>query len=197
MNSPPHPPNDGGAAVAALLDAVVHKRPGADAALLEAVYGELRAIASAYFRALAPGNTMQPTALVHEAYLKIMGSSGNSAESRAHFIALAATAMRQIIIDHARRQRALKRGGDASTVTLSGIALESGVPDPDAVDVHEALNRLARIDERQARVVELRFFAGLNVAETALVLGVSDRTVEFDWRLARAWLRRELGEQCP
>jgi RNA polymerase sigma-70 factor (ECF subfamily) len=165
-----------------------------ETSLREAVYAELRAIAGAYFREQRAEHTLQPTALVNEAFVRMIGSNTSALESRAHFLALAAKAMRHILIDHARRKRADKRGGGLDRVTLSGVLSSSGEQPYDAIDLDEALEKLAGIDERQARVVELRFFAGLKVAEVASMLGVSDRTVELDWRMARAWLRRELGE---
>lgn len=165
-----------------------------ESALREAVYGELRAIAGAYFREQRAEHTLQPTALVNEAFVRLIGSDPSALESRAHFLALAAKAMRHILIDHARRKRADKRGGGMERVTLSGVLSSTAEQAYDAIDLDGALDRLAEIDERQARIVELRFFAGLKVTEAAALLGVSDRTVEMDWRMARAWLRRELGE---
>ncbi len=188
-----HPVRDeGDRSVTEFLQAAVERRPCADAELLEAVYNELRAIAGAFLKFQAPGQALEPTALVHEAYLKLAGSDGKGIEGRAHFVSVAATAMRQVIVDHARHHNAQKRGGGAKRLTLSGLVLGDGASDVDALHVHEALNRLAELDPRQARVVELRFFAGLSVVQAAAVLGVSERTVEFDWRFARAWLRREL-----
>lgn len=165
-----------------------------EAVLRDAVYAEMRAIAGAYFRAQHAQHTLQPTALVNEAFVRLIGSDPTALESRAHFLALAAKAMRHILIDHARRKRAEKRGGGLDRVTLTGVLSSSGEQAYDAIDLDAALEKLAGIDERQARVVELRFYAGLRVAEAAGLLGVSDRTVEMDWRMARAWLRRELGE---
>jgi len=174
------------------------KKADADVELLEAVYSELRAIAGSYFKSQDMNHTLQPTALVHEAFLKLVGSKATSWEGRAHFIAVAAMAMRQILTDHARHSRSAKRGGGAGRVTLTGVSLGDDKSDYDAIDIDEALTRLAEVDPRQARVTELRFFAGLTVQEAAIVLGVSDRTVEIDWRHARAWLRRELqGGDMP
>ncbi|MEQ9616530.1 MAG: ECF-type sigma factor [Phycisphaerales bacterium] len=181
---------------AALAEEVSAGHADADGRLLQAVYGELRAIAGSYFRNQNANHTLEPTALVHEAFLKLVGAESTSWEGRAHFIAVAAKAMRQILIDHARQKRTAKRGGDAARVTLTGIGLSDSRDEFDALDIDEALTRLATVDERQARVVEFRFFAGLGVKETALVLGVSERTVEVDWRLARAWLRRELRSEA-
>lgn len=179
--------------VGALLEDVVRRRPGAEAELLEIVYVELRSIAGSFFKSQRAEHTLQPTALVHEAYLKMMGGSA-SYENRAHFIGVAAKAMRQVLIGHARSTRAAKRGGgDLGRVSLSGVVIDEAETEIDAIDVHELLERLAQVDPRQAQIVELRFFAGLTVPEVALVLGVSDRTVELDWRMARAWLRRALA----
>jgi RNA polymerase sigma-70 factor, ECF subfamily len=177
---------------AALMSAVVGRAPGSDAELLEVVYKELRAIAGSHMRGLRADQTLQPTALVHEAFIKMVAGRETAWESRAHFIAVAAKAMRQILIDHARAKRAEKRGGDAQRLTLSGVMLSDSDSDYDALDVDAALTKLASVDVRQARIVELRFFAGLKVPEVALVMDVSERTVELDWRMARAWLRREL-----
>ena len=156
---------------------------------LPAVYAELRALAASYFRGRG-GQTLQPTALVHEAFLRLHRHAG-AVTDRAHFFAIAATAMRQILTDHARRRRALKRGGaDKERVTLSNLAaFDSPV---DLVVLDDLLSRLGALDERQARLVELRFFAGMTEQETAEVLGVSLRTVQKEWRKAKAWLLAEL-----
>lgn len=161
---------------------------------LPAVYAELRALAASYFRGRG-GHTLQPTALVHEAYLRLRKHEGAIVD-RAHFFAVAATAMRQILTDHARRHRAQKRGGaDQERVTLSNVAaFESPI---DLVELDQLLSRLAALDERQARLVELRFFAGLTEEEAAELLGVSLRTVQKDWRKARAWLVAELERAPP
>jgi RNA polymerase sigma-70 factor (ECF subfamily) len=155
---------------------------------LPKVYGELRALAASYFR--GRDSTLQPTALVHEAFLRLV-KPGAEIKDRGHFFAVAATAMRQILTDRARRRRAQKRGGpDRERVTLSGIpAFESPI---DLVVLDDLLGRLAALDERQARLVELRFFAGLTEDEAAEALGVSLRTVQKDWRKARAWLLAEM-----
>ncbi len=140
-------------------------------------------------------HTLQPTALVHEAYLRLQ-QQHNRFHNRQHFLALAARAMRRVLVDHARRKVADKRGGEAIRVTLSGFEEAQGVVveiDVDPIDLDRALERLAKLDERQVRVVELRFFAGATVNEAALALGVSAATVEREWRMARAWLRRALS----
>ena len=159
---------------------------------LPAVYAELRALAASYFRGRG-SHTLQPTALVHEAFLRLHQHAGQVTD-RAHFFAIAATAMRQVLIDHARRRRALKRGGaERERVTLSNLAaFESPV---DLVALDDLLTKLAALDGRQARLVELRFFAGMTEEETAEVLGVSLRTVQKEWRKAKAWLLAELGRE--
>ncbi|HTM00028.1 MAG TPA: sigma-70 family RNA polymerase sigma factor [Candidatus Omnitrophota bacterium] len=164
-------------------------------ALLPLVYEEMRRLAGAYLRDESAGHTLQPTALAHEAYLRLLDQRHVSWQNRAHFMGLAAQAMRRILIDHARRRGAQKRGGDAVHVTLEDSDAIAAGDEPLGVaaeDLNDALDRLAALDERQARVVELRFFTGLSVEETAEVLGVSPATVKRDWTLARAWLHREL-----
>jgi len=164
--------------------------------LLPRVYDELRALADAYMRRERAGHTLQPTALVHEAFLRLLRLPPGSVQNRVHFFALAAQAMRRILADHARRHRAAKRGGGAVRVPLELV--EGGAPaapagdDVAADDLDAALEDLAKLDERQARVVELRFFGGLSIEETAEVLAVSTATVKRDWLVARAWLHREL-----
>jgi RNA polymerase sigma factor (TIGR02999 family) len=164
--------------------------------LLPRVYDELRALADAYMRRERAGHTLQPTALVHEAFLRLLRLPPGSVQNRIHFFALAAQAMRRILADHARRHRAAKRGGGAVRVPLELV--EGGAPatpagdDVAADDLDAALEDLAKLDERQARVVELRFFGGLSIEETAEVLAVSTATVKRDWLVARAWLHREL-----
>jgi len=163
-------------------------------ALHDGLYRELRAIAGALVRGRGEGQTLQPTALVHEAWLKLGASNTLEVHDRAHFLAIAAGAMRQILVDHARRRRAVKRGGGMRAVTLDSIdAVDDAAAPLDVLAVDECLVRLSRLDARQAQVVEMRVFAGMSVDETAEVLGVSPRTVELDWRMARAWLMRELA----
>lgn len=166
----------------------------AAADLLPLVYDDLRAAAAAMLRQERPGHTLQPTALVHEAFLRLAGSSEPAWTSRAHFRAIAAKVMRQILVDHARRRDAVKHGGDIRRVTLDGAAeaqaFVSG--DVDVLDLHAALDKLSTLSPRQARVVEMRVFGGLTVSEAAHVLGVGTTTVDDDWAIARAWLAREL-----
>jgi len=157
------------------------------------VYAELRNLAAAYLRRERIGHSLQPTALVHEAFLKLIDADSLKANDQKHFFALAATMMRRVLVEHARTRNAAKRGGGAGggdRITLTGIA----APDADieVVALDEALTKLAAFDERQAKIVELRFFGGLTVDEVAESLGISKRTVEGDWTLARAWLLREL-----
>lgn len=156
------------------------------------IYNELRAIADVCFRGQNLGHTLQPTALVNEAVAKMIRSETNQWESKSHFLGVAAKAMRHILIDHARKKRTEKRGGVFGRVTLSGIMATDTSEEFDALDVNDALLKLEGIDQRQAKIVELRFFGGLNTSQIAEVLGVSPRTIELDWRFARAWLRREL-----
>lgn len=162
------------------------------ARLFEAVHGELRVIAARLFRNERANHTLQPTALVHEAYLRLVDATGIRPESRAHFFGIAARAMRQILVDHARRRAAAKRGGGAERVTLT--AEEFGAEDREfeLLELEEALERFAELDPRAAHAAELRLFGGLTGAETATLLGVSRRTAEGDWAMARMWLSREL-----
>lgn len=165
----------------------------ADAAqvLLPVLVDELRAVAAGYLGPRGASHTLQPTALVNEAFLKLFGSHAlERINDRAHFFALAARVMRQILVDHARARRAASRGSSESTlVDTSGLGLAGT---DDVLDVDAALSELVRLDERQARLVELRFFGGLEVEEVAAVMGVSLSTVEREWRAARAWLGRRM-----
>jgi len=162
-------------------------------ALMPAVYAELRRLAAHYLRGERPGQTLQPTALVHEAYLKLQKDRPERWQNRAHFCAIAAHAMRQVLIERARARDALKRGGGAPRVTfdegLQAAADDRGV---DMVALDAALDRLAQLDAGQARIVELRFFGGLSIEETAAAMQISAATVKRHWALARAWLAREL-----
>jgi RNA polymerase sigma factor (TIGR02999 family) len=166
----------------------------ATAKLLPLVYDELHAIAANFFRRQPRNHTLQPTALVHEAYLRLVGQQDPAWSSHAHFLAVASKAMRQILISHAERRAAAKRGGHRNRLTLRTALTPSPQPDVDLIALDEALTRLAALSERMSRVVELRFFGGLTVEEVAHVLQVSKRTVEGDWKTARAWLSRELRE---
>ncbi len=170
--------------------------PSADD-LLPLVYDELRRLAEGYLRRERPGHTLQPTALVHEAYLRLVDQDRVDWQGRTHFLAVGAHMMRRLLIDHARGRGRVRRGGDRQRLTLDDEMAAVAGQDVDLLALHEALETLAELDERQARIVELRFFAGLRVDEVAQVLGVSRRTVEGDWTHARAWLRRELACREP
>jgi RNA polymerase sigma factor (TIGR02999 family) len=138
-------------------------------------------------------HTLQPTALVNEAWLRLIDAKQIDWQGKTHFLSIAAKVMRRILVEHARGHDAQKRGGELQRQPLTGVDLPQSEPEADVLAIDEALQRLARLDERQARVAELRFFGGLSVEEAAGVLGVSERTVKSDWRVARAWLRAEVG----
>lgn len=156
------------------------------------VYQELRRLAGYYVRGERPDLTLQPTALVHEAYVRLLREANTSWQNRAHFSAIAANAMRQILVEQARAHKALKRGGDHLRVTLVDDAVASAQSDPDVEALDEALEALAALEPRQARLVELRYFGGLTIEEAADELEVAPATAKRDWALARAWLRRRL-----
>ena len=159
--------------------------------LMDLVYSEIRALAGAIVRNNGQMRTLQPTALVHEAWLKLAGNLDH-VEGRHHFFALAAKSMRQVLADHAKAGRRLKRGGGCERITLfehDGATSDAGV---DLIEFHEVLQRLSELSERQGRVVELRLLGALTIEETADVLGVSPGTVKTDWSMARSWLQREL-----
>ena len=160
--------------------------------LLPLIYQELRALAGHFFQDKPPGHTLRPTILVHDVFMRLAGKTGMQWEGRSHFMAVAARAMRELLVDHARRKRAAKRGGGWQRISFCGIADDRDEQQLDILDLEDALQRLGETDERQARIVELRFFAGLSVQQVAQVLGVSERTVMYDWRMARAWLRAAL-----
>jgi RNA polymerase sigma factor (TIGR02999 family) len=162
-------------------------------ALLPLVYDELRRLAHHHLKNERPGHTLQSTALVHEAYFRLVGQDLPQWESRAHFFAIAAQLMRQILVDYARRRRASKRGSGVCMLTLDDALALPQRKDVDVVALEDALNTLAEIDLRQSRVVELRFFAGLSLEETSEVMGIATATVQRDWTAARAWLHREIS----
>ena len=162
--------------------------------LMPVVYDELRRLASNYLRRERAGHTLQPTALVNEAYLRLVDQRKARWQNRAQFFGVAAQLMRRILVDHARVRQAQKRGGsDQQQLSLSQADRIAAHAEVDLLALHEALNQLAVIDPQQARVVELKFFGGLTIEETAEVIGISHATVERDWTMARAWLRRELA----
>jgi len=182
------------------LTAHVSGDPLAAEKLLPLVYDQLRALASKHMRAERMDHTLQPTALVHEAYLRLVDGEQIDWQGRAHFFALAATTLRRVLVDHARGKGTQKRGGAAERVELGEADTISLHGDPlDLLALHDAIELLAETHARQAQVVDLRFFGGLSVAEAARALGVSKDTVKEDWRTARAWLKRELsrGEPAP
>src|ERR1700722_12699700 len=156
------------------------------------VYDELRRLARGYMRRERPGHSLQTTALVNEAYMRLVDYKGMQWQNRAHFFAVSAQLMRRILVEHARRHN-LKRGGNIPHVSLEDVAIVAGDRDTDLVLLDEAMNTLAKFDARKAQVVEMRFFGGLSVEETAEVLNVSSITVMRDWSTAKAWLYRELA----
>ena len=160
--------------------------------LIPLVYDELRKLAAGYLRQERPGHTLQPTALVHEASLRLLDYSRLDPKSRTHFMCMAAREMRRALIDHARRHGARKRGADWVKVTLDQVVLPTEGRSVDLLDLTQALEELAVLDPRQAEIVELRFFGGLTEEEVAGHIGLSLRTVEREWRMARAWLHRQL-----
>jgi len=161
--------------------------------LLPLVYEELRRLAARFLRKERRGHTLQPTALVHEAYARLVGQQRTSLENRSHFFAVASKAMRRVLVDHARRYRAGKRIGIQDKVSLGEVEEPAIEPDVEVLAVHEALERLAEIHPRQAQLVELRYFGGLTNAEAAAHFGVSRATAERDWKVARIWLHRRLS----
>jgi RNA polymerase sigma factor (TIGR02999 family) len=167
---------------------------GDDAALqrlVPLVYQELRRVASARMRAEPPGHILQTTALVHEAYLRLVDLDRLNVHNRAHLLALAARLMRQVLVDHARRRRARKRAG--ATISVDDVSIPTEPPGVDVLALDEALDDLMAVDPRLSRIVELKFFAGLNISEMAKALGISTATVERDWTVARAWLHERLS----
>jgi RNA polymerase sigma factor (TIGR02999 family) len=179
--------------ITGLLHDMRNGGPEAEERLIAVVYKELRRLAASYLRQEAAGHTLQPTALVHEAYLRLTHMEAVDWESRSHFFAVAARLMRHILVDHARAQLAEKRGERFTIVGLDEALVASPDKAPEILALDEALDRLARFDPRQCRIVELRFFSGMNEEETGRVLGISSRTVKRDWRAAKAWLYRELN----
>ena len=164
--------------------------------LLPLVYKELRRLAHFQLRNERPNHTLQSAALVHEAYLRLVGMNSPQWESRTHFFAIAAQLMRQILVDYARRHRAAKRGGSICKLSLEDATMASRRKDVDVVALDDALKTLAKMDPRQGRVVELRFFAGLSLEEISEAMEIAPATVQRDWTAARAWLHREISRSC-
>ncbi len=175
-------------AVTVLLRAWAHGDEAAGDRLFPILYGELRRQAGRFMRRERRNHTLQPSGLVHEAYLRLAASPDLDCHDRAHFFAIAARVMRQVLVDHARRRKAAKRDGCHITFDDADAAVEP----PDLLDLENALKELHALDPRQARIVELRFFAGLDVGETAEVMELSERTVKREWQTARAWLQHRL-----
>jgi len=161
--------------------------------LMPLVYSELRRLASNYLRRERPGHTLQPTALVNEAYLKLVDQRNAKWQNRAQFFGIAAQLMRRILVDHARQHQAVKRGGsDQQRLSITSAEVLIKQPELDLLALNEALDELGRLDPQQSRIVELKFFGGLSIEEIAEVLGIGHATVERDWKMARAWLRKQL-----
>jgi RNA polymerase sigma factor (TIGR02999 family) len=179
--------------VTQLLLELKHGNREAEEQLIPLVYKELRRIASRYLRNERSGHSLQPTALVHEAYLRLTKMDKIDWQGRSHFFAISATQMRRILVDHARARDNKKRGSGSDIISIDDAFLPSPERPIEIVALDEALGRLAELDERQSKIVELRFFGGLNEEETGNVLGISTRTVKRDWRLAKAWLYQELN----
>ena len=178
------------------ISTLLHAWSGGNGSALETltpiVYDELHRLARHYMKGERPGHSLQSTELVNEAYMRLVDYERMQWQNRAHFFAVSAQLMRHILVEHARR-RNLKRGGGVQHVSLDEAAMVDGDPDADLVALDDAMNGLARLDPRKVQVVEMRFFGGLSVEETAEVLKVSPVTVKRDWRVARAWLYRELS----
>ena len=179
--------------VSSLLNDLQKGDPAAASRLLPLVYNELRRLAAHYMRGEKPGQTIQATELVHEAYLRLVGQERIGWQGRSHFFAIAATSMRRILVDRARRKIAEKHGGGAEKIQLEEALVFSPQKSKDLVALDNALKRLEEMSPRQGRIVELRFFGGLEMEEIARIEGVSVRTVKQDWSLARAWLHHEIA----
>ena len=179
--------------ITGILQDVKHGDRSAWERLLPVVYDELRNLAARYLRRERKGHTLQPTALVHEAFLKLVDQSRVDWQGRAHFFAVAAQAMRRILVDHARQHQAAKRGGDRERIVFDENLMGGPPQTENLLALEDALVKLAQLDPQQARIVELRFFGGLNVAEVAEAMQMSKRSVEREWTMVHSWLRRELS----
>jgi RNA polymerase sigma-70 factor, ECF subfamily len=189
-------PSPSPGAITQLLDRARGGDEPAAGILVPLVYGEMRRIAASCLRRERPGHTLQATALVHEAYLRLLKDEHLSFQNRAHFLGIAARAMREILVEHARARDAAKRGGERHRITLDEAIAATGGQNVDVLAIHEALERLAALDAQHARLVELRFFGGLTNEEAAEALGVSVATIKRTWAVARAWLFRELSKDA-
>ncbi len=181
--------------VTRILECIEHGNPKAADELLPLLYGELRKLAASRMANEAPNQTLQPTALVHEAWLRLVGNDNPQFANRAHFFSAAAEAMRRILIDKARRKRALRHGGEQQRVEMEGLEVAAPSNDDELLAISEALDKLAATHSIQAEVVKLRYFVGMTNVEAAQALGLSERTVKNYWSHARAWLYRELQNQ--
>jgi RNA polymerase sigma factor (TIGR02999 family) len=179
--------------VTQLLRQLKQGNKDAEAKLIPLVYAELRRIAAAHLRRESSANSLQPTVLVHEAYLRLTGITDIDWQDRAHFFAVSATIMRRVLVDHARAAKTRKRGGGWDEVSINESILPSPERAAEVIALDEALIRLARLDQRQSKIVELRFFAGMSEEQAGIALGISARTVKRDWRVAKAWLYKELS----
>jgi RNA polymerase sigma factor (TIGR02999 family) len=187
--------DDASGEVTRLLQALKSGDRDAESKLLGIVYGELHRMAARHMRRERADHTLQATALIHEAYVRLIDQRGKDWQNRAHFFGIAAQVMRRILVDYARMHRTVKRGGGQGKVALDdALPLMTIEQSDELVALDEALSRLAQFDPRQSRVVELRYFGGLNEEETAAALGVSSRTVKRDWSIAKAWLYGELNK---
>ena len=183
--------------ITALIQAASQGDSAALDGLMEAVYPELRAIARRYFRRERADHTLQCTALINEAYLRLVAAPETKWNGRAHFFGFAARTMRGILVDHARARQTAKRGGNGITLTLSAQQPATDAQDLDVLDLHAALEELEKLDGVQSRVVELRYFGGLTIEEAASVMGVSASTVKREWILAKTWIRRRMLGRDP
>lgn len=190
MSSPA--PDDANGPITSLLVEFGLGNREVESRLIPLVYSELRRVASAYMRRERGNHTLQPTALVNEAWIRLADQPNATWQNRVHFFAVAARVMRQILVDHARKKRAGKRGGEQRQITLQDHLIGERQNLADVLALNQALDRLKELDARAAQIVELHFFGGLSFEEMELVLKVSSRTIERDWRMARAWLRNEL-----
>jgi RNA polymerase sigma factor (TIGR02999 family) len=193
MNPEPIEPPPSAAEVTQWLAQIDARDPAVAQRLFELLYSELRRLARSHLRREEPGHTLSATALTHEAWFRLAAQTRTEWKNRGHFLAVASTMMRRILVNHAEARRAAKREAELVPLTLSGLEELGAAPDRDVIAVHEALLAFEAVDPRAAKVVELRYFGGLEIEEIAEVQGTSAATVKRDWTLARAWLRRELG----